>query len=53
MGLFNKNKQTDELIKPADDVILALDIGTEYVKTIIAREKHGELELLLEKNTAN
>ena len=46
MGLFNKNKQTDELIKPADDVILALDIGTEYVKTIIAREKHGELEII-------
>ena len=35
-------------LKPDDSAILALDIGTEFVKAIIAREnpKSGELEII-------
>jgi len=39
---WRKEKENDEKPRSADDVILALDIGTEYVKVLIAKEKRDE-----------
>ena len=46
MGIIKSKKPALKQTPPPDDVLLALDIGTEFVKAVIAREKKGELEII-------
>ena len=46
MGIIKSKKPALKQTPPPDDVLLALDIGTEFVKAVIAREEKGELEII-------
>ncbi|MDO5480973.1 MAG: cell division FtsA domain-containing protein [Candidatus Saccharibacteria bacterium] len=51
MKLFSKNEvevenTTEGELKVDDNAILALDIGTEYVKAVIAKQKKNTLEVI-------
>lgn len=47
MGIIKGKKPLLKPTPPPDDVLLSLDIGTEFVKAVIAREKKGgELEII-------
>ena len=47
MGIIKSKKQQLKPTPPPDDVLLSLDIGTEFVKAVIARQrKDGTLDII-------
>lgn len=50
MSIFSRSKSGDEksraMQKNPDDYLLALDIGTEYVKALIAKKSKGTLKIV-------